>query len=327
MYLYVDASFLANAAANSLPPDQLRFGAPAVAFAVISQVGQYVRNYQSRRVYWCLDAKEGSWRRQVLPSYKAHRAEKLEADPARKLAHDIADHAISVEIPELIELLSCPCFQLPWIEADDWAAAVIANNPGKPGIILTADKDYWQLISSQVCMIDPAHSLRYQLGEDGKLIRYKGDGMNEPMGLTPAETLLAKAMEGDSSDNLPGLIGVGEVTATKVVQEKRTAQFLVEETGMKTRRKTKNNPNPVPEMQDARKVVNDNLAMMDLFHSRIHDKVKAFALEKERTGLRNPETNLTRMTIWLEQKHQFANEAATQAARQLCSTFRDQWTA
>jgi 5'-3' exonuclease len=166
-----------------------------------------------------------------------------------------------------------------------------------------------------------------QAGEDGKLIRYKGDGMIEPLGLTPAETLLAKAMEGDSSDNLPGLIGVGEVTATKVVQEKRAAQFLVEETGMKTRRKTKNNPNPVPEMQDARKVVNDNLAMMDLFHSRIHEKVKALAFEKERAGLRNPETNLTRMTIWLEQKHQFSNESAAQAARQLVSTFRDQWTA
>ena len=326
MFLYVDTNFLANAAANSMPPDQLRFGAPAVALSVISQVAQYVRNYHSTRVYWCLDAKEGSWRAQVLPSYKAHRKEQLEKDPTRKIAHDMANHAIEDELPQLIALLGCPCFQMPWIEGDDWAAAVIALNPGKPGIILTADKDYWQLINPQVYMIDPSHSLRYQIGADGKLVRYKGDGTVELLFLSPEETLLVKAIQGDDSDNLPGLIGIGVVGATNEVKAKRVPQFLAEETGMKTKKKTSKNPCPVPQMQDARKVVADNLAMMDLFHSRIHDKVKDLAASLEKGGLRNPVTNLTRMTIWLEQKHQFAHEAAEQAARQLVTTFRDQWT-
>lgn len=326
MYLYVDVSYLANAVANSLPPDQIRYGAPAIAVEIMAKVAQFVRTYEATRTYFCLDPKEGSWRKQVCPTYKAHREEKLAKDPQRKLAHDLASRAVQVEFPELAALMGCPNFVYPWIEADDFAAAVIANNPGKPGLIITADNDYFQLINSLVYMVDPVHSLRYQLDAEGKVVQYKGDGTCDPLNMTPAECLLAKAIQGDTSDNIPGLIGYGEITAAKVVIEKRVPQILAEETGLVTPRKSKNNPNPVPVQQNARAVVANNLSLMDLFNSRIHQKVKTIAADIEAKGFRNPETNFTRTAVWLEERCQYSREQAERVSNSICTAFRNQWT-
>ena len=327
MYLYVDASYLANAAANGLPPEALRFGPPAIALDIIAKVAQYVRTYNATRVYFCLDPKGGSWRKQIYAGYKGQREAKLAKDPARKLAHDMASTTVQDVLPELVTLMGCPNFVYPWVEADDMAAAAIALNQGKPGLIITADNDYWQLITQQIYMVDPIHSLRYQLNEQGHIVRYKGDGTIESLMMTPQETLLAKALEGDDSDNLMGLINVGKKTAADAVIEKTVQKLLTEQTGMITPRKHKvHNPNPVPVQQDARAVVSFNLSMMDLYNAKIHPKVKEIVADMERKALRPVVTNFTQTAIWLEQKHQFAREQAEATARQLCSTFRTLWT-
>lgn len=327
MHIYVDASYMANSAANGLPPELLGFGPPAIALDIVAKIAQYVRTYNAQRVYFCLDPKGGSWRKQINPLYKAHREAKLAKDPKRKLAHDMATTTIQEVLPELIALMGCPNFVYPWLEADDMAAAVIELNRGKPGVIITADNDYWQLLDPQLHMVDPVHALRYQLDVHGHINRFKGDGTVESLGLTPAESLLAKTLEGDDSDNLAGLINVGEKTAADVVKEKRFVQFLTEQTGLITPRKHKvHNPNPVPVQQDARTVVNFNLGMMDLVHSRVHEKAKVIARDIEIKGMRGPETNFTRAALWLEEKHRFSREQAEATARQLCSSFRNQWT-
>lgn len=326
MYLYVDASYMANSAANGLPPEQLQFGPPAIALDIVAKIAQYIRTYNATRTYFCLDPKGGSWRKHVCPTYKAQREEKLAKDPKRKLAHDMASTTVQDVLPELVDLMGCPNFVYPWIEADDMAAAAIALNQNLPGIIVTADNDYWQLLTPNICMIDPVHSLRYAL-VDGKIVRYKGDGTVEPLNLTPQESLLAKAIQGDSSDNLPGLIGIGEKTAAEAVQTKAVQKLLVENTGMVTPRKHKvHNPNPVPVQQDAKAVVSFNLTMMDLFNSKVHSKVKEIVADMQQKGLRGPVTNSTRTAVWLEQKHQFSREQAEATSRQLCSTYRNQWT-
>lgn len=326
MYLYVDASYMANSAANGLPPEQLQYGPPAIALDIVAKIAQYIRTYNATRTYFCLDPKGGSWRKHICPTYKAHREEKLAKDPKRKLAHEMASATVQDVLPELVELMGCPNFVYPWIEADDMAAAAISLNQSKPGIIITADNDYWQLLTPNICMIDPVHSLRYAV-VDGKIVRYKGDGTVEPLMMTPQESLLAKAIQGDTSDNLPGLIGVGEVTASEAVRGKYVQKLLAENTGMVTPRKHKiYNPNPVPVAQNAPAVVAFNLSMMDLFNSKVHLKVRDLAADIERRAMRGPVTNTTRTAIWLEQKHRFSQEQAEATARQLCSTYRNQWT-
>lgn len=327
MHLYVDASYLANSAANGMPPEQLAYGPPAIALDIVAKIAQFVRTYNATRTYFCLDPKGGNWRKQINAIYKAHREEKLAKDPRRKLAHDMATTCIQDVLPELITLMGCPLFVYPWLEADDMAAGVIENNRGKPGVIITADNDYWQLLDPLVHMVDPVHGLRYQL-DQGKIVRHKANGTVESLGMTPEESLLAKAIQGDDSDNLPGLIGVGEKTASDAVINKQVPRLLAENTGMVTPRKHKvYNPNPVPVQQDARAVVSFNLSMMDLIHSQVHQKVKTIVKDIETKGLRGPESNFTRVTIWLEERHKFSREQAEATARTLCATFRNQWTA
>jgi hypothetical protein len=326
MYLYVDASYLANSAANGMPPEQLAYGPPAIALDIVAKIAQFVRTYNATRVYFCLDPKGGSWRKQVNPQYKAHREAKLALDPKRKLAHDMATTCIQDVLPELVTLMGCPNFVHLWLEADDMAAGAIEINRGKPGVIVTADNDYWQLLDPLVHMVDPVHGLRYQL-DQGKIVRYKADGTIEPLNMTPQESLLAKAIEGDDSDNLPGLIGIGKKTAADAVIGKLVPKLLAENTGMITPRKHKTyNPNPVPVQQNAHAVVAFNLSMMDLIHTQVHPKVKAIVQDIETKGMRGPESNFTRASLWLEEKHKFSREQAEATARTLCSTFRNQWT-
>jgi len=86
------------------------------------------------------------------------------------------------------------------------------------------------------------------------------------------------------------------------------------------------NPNPVPVAQDAKAVVAFNLTMMDLYNAKVHPKVKEIVIDMQQKGLRGPVTNGTRTAVWLEQKHQFSRDQAEATARQLCSTYRNQWT-
>lgn len=321
MYLYVDASILCHNSANSI--DRARLSSIAVALEVVTQIANYIRFYKSDRVYFFLDSQQGSWRKEVDPNYKAHRAELIKDDPEQQEINKVADAAKHVELPALIDLLVCPRFQMPYIEADDWAAACIANNEGKPGLIVTSDKDYWQLIAPNRPMLNPAHQYRIEVGLDGFLVKVKSDGTSEALEMTPPQTVLWKAMMGDKSDNLPGLCGVGETTALNVIKEGRIEQFLGECTGMVTPRKHKvYNPNPVPFYQDAWKIMNHNVAMMSLTQSAVIDKVKILAADLEKKGHRSPTNNFTRLNLHLEARG-YANP---EIAKILVSAYTDQWT-
>lgn len=331
MYLYADISNLTHAAANSSsvgggnqPPN-----ASQVALAVIQQVAQIARSYRATRIYWFLDPapEHGSWRKKIFPEYKAQRPENLAKDPARLLANEVANKALHGDIPELIEITACPAFRFPYLEADDLCAAATALNATVPGIIVTADKDYWQLLRPGLQILNPIHSYRVELDENGIILKRKGDGTVESIGLTPAQFLLAKAIQGDTSDNIPGLIGIGEITATKAVAEGRVPLLLTEQTGMITPRKSKNNPNPVAVQQDARLVVAKNLTLVDLLHSQVFPRAMEVVAKMQADGIREQRTNYTRLVLWLEQKVAFSNEQARTVATQMAQTFTGLWTA
>jgi 5'-3' exonuclease len=303
--------------------EEVALGPIQVAIGVVNQVGQFVRHYKPSRTYFCLDSPKTAitWRKAVESSYKANRAEMYQDDPQRLIRRQMADQALQKEVPELIRMMECPLFQMNHVEADDIAAALIAMHLGRPGIVVTTDKDYWQLLNPQLTFVNPVHQYRVGVGADGFLIQHKADGTSENLGITPKQHLLIKALHGDDGDNLDGLCGVGEVGATKAVKEGRAAALIAEKTGMVTPRKSKSNPAPVPHHQDAKAIVEKNLAMMDLFNSRVHDKVRLVMEGVEKAGFREPKTNFTKLTMWLE-PYGIKND---ELARALCTTFTDQW--
>ena len=117
-------------------------------------------------------------------------------------------------IKELLKTMNIPIVQKDGIEADDILGA-IAKKEGKKGnkiIILTGDRDYFQLVDINV-------NIRYPKTIMGKTeyIIYDNYKMNEEYGLTPEKLIEVKALMGDASDNIPGVKGIGEKTALKLI--------------------------------------------------------------------------------------------------------------
>lgn len=337
MYLYVDVSNLVHASANSTKPessgiDAVLRGSVAtvspyqVAFNVFQQVSQIARSEKATRIYWFMDpeGEEGSWRKKIYPEYKAQRKSLIEKDPARIVTHELAKQTLAI-FDELIGLSATPIFKFPFLEADDLCAAAVSINSKVPGLIITADKDYWQLLVPGISLLNPIHAYRVEL-ENGILVKKKGDGSCESIGLTPTQHMFAKAIQGDAGDNIKGLIGVGEVTANKAVANGTVAQLLVEETGMVTPRKSKNNPNPVAVFQDAKKVVETNLALVSLLNSQVFPRAVEIVTEIQQKSIRTQQTNAIRLALWLEQKMSFSPDNAKLIANQISYAYTNMWT-
>ena len=117
-------------------------------------------------------------------------------------------------IKELLRMMNIPIVQKDGIEADDILGA-IAKKEGKKGnkiIILTGDRDYFQLVDMNV-------NIRYPKTIMGKTeyIIYDNYKVNEEYGLTPEKLIEVKALMGDASDNISGVKGIGEKTALKLI--------------------------------------------------------------------------------------------------------------
>ena len=117
-------------------------------------------------------------------------------------------------IKELLKTMNITIVQKDGIEADDILGA-IAKKEGKKGnkiIILTGDRDYFQLVDINV-------NIRYPKTIMGKTeyIIYDNYKINEEYGLTPEKLIEVKALMGDASDNIPGVKGIGEKTALKLI--------------------------------------------------------------------------------------------------------------
>lgn len=134
-----------------------------------------------------------------------------------KAGRHMAPEDLTIQFPiikELLRMMNIPIVQKDGIEADDILGA-IAKKEGKKGnkiIILTGDRDYFQLVDINV-------NIRYPKTIMGKTeyIIYDNYKINEEYGLTPEKLIEVKALMGDASDNIPGVKGIGEKTALKLI--------------------------------------------------------------------------------------------------------------
>jgi DNA polymerase-1 len=117
-------------------------------------------------------------------------------------------------IREVLDTLRVPVVTVEGHEADDVIAtlALRAHGEGKDVTIVTADRDFFQLMRPGLDMI-------YNLRGISETVRYDEAKVEERFGLPPSKYLDYVALKGDPSDNIPGIPGVGEKTASKLVQE------------------------------------------------------------------------------------------------------------
>lgn len=154
------------------------------------------------------DAARENFRNEIYPEYKANRDETPEdLIPQFPLIRDAT------------EAFDIPCIELEGYEADDLIAAYTrqAREQGKKVVIVSSDKDLMQLVGDGVRMLDPMK---------GQYVDH--DGVIEKFGVTPDKVVDVQALAGDSTDNVPGVPGIGIKTAASLINEYGTLENLLE---------------------------------------------------------------------------------------------------
>ena len=148
------------------------------------------------------DTKEPTFRHEKYPEYKATR-EKMPDEMVMQFPR----------ITELVEAFDIPQLEKPGYEADD-IIATLARQAEKKGIetyMVTGDKDFMQLLTPMVKM--------YIIRQGKEVEVLDPEGVSEKLEMTPSQIVDYLALMGDSSDNVPGVPGVGEKTARQLIKD------------------------------------------------------------------------------------------------------------
>jgi DNA polymerase-1 len=149
------------------------------------------------------DTKEPTFRHEKFPAYKATR-QKMPEDMAAQLDR----------LKDVVRAFQTPLLEQPGFEADD-IIGTLARRAEREGVLtymVTADKDYMQLISPLIKMYRPGKS-----GTDREIVQE--EGVKEKFGVAPSQVIDVLALMGDTSDNVPGVPGIGEKTAIPLIQK------------------------------------------------------------------------------------------------------------
>ncbi|HEX9077583.1 MAG TPA: 5'-3' exonuclease H3TH domain-containing protein, partial [Anaerolineae bacterium] len=127
---------------------------------------------------------------------------------------------------ELAEAFGIPTFGVEGFEADDLLGTLSrqASDQGVETVIVTGDTDTFQLIGPHVSVLTFSRQF-------GDLIRYDQAAIQERYQLQPRQLIDFKALKGDASDNIPGIPGIGDKTATKLLQTYGTLENAYEHLG------------------------------------------------------------------------------------------------
>jgi len=207
--MLIDGNSLTYRAFYALPTDLATASGQVTnaVFGFTSMLINLLRDHRPDGVIVAFDRPEPTFRHDRLPDYKAN----------RDAAPDILRQQMGL-VREVIDVLAIPTIEEPGFEADDLIAtlATRGRDRGDDVIVVTGDRDAYQLVE------DPHVKVLYNKRGVSEYALYDEAGIEERTGVVPADYVLYAAMRGDKSDNLPGVPGVGEKTAAKLVNQYRT---------------------------------------------------------------------------------------------------------
>ncbi len=212
--LLLDGHSLAYRAFFALPVENFATttGQPTNAvYGFTAMLINVLRDEKPTRVAVAFDRSEPTFRHEQYVEYKAGRTK----------APDEFRSQVSL-IFEVLDALGIRHLSAPGYEADDIIATLATQAAAEGGdvLIVTGDRDTFQLINDHVTVL-------YNSRGVSEMKRYDPASLAEKYGLTPAQYPDFAALRGDNSDNLPGIPGVGEKTATKWITEFGSLEELV----------------------------------------------------------------------------------------------------
>ena len=206
--LLIDASNWLFRAYHALPPLTSPSGAPTGAiYGFGNMLKRLQREYAVDRIAVVFDESSQSFRNEIYPEYKATRSETPED--------------LSVQFPVLLEVIRAmglPLLIEKGVEADDVIGTLAKQGEarGMQVLIVTGDKDMAQLVTEHIALLDTMKNRR--MGPAGVV---------EKFGVRPDQIVDYLALMGDAVDNIPGVPGVGEKTAAKLLAQYGTLDALM----------------------------------------------------------------------------------------------------
>ncbi len=202
--LLIDGNSLTYRAFFALPTDMATASGQVTnaVFGFTSMLINLMRDHDPSGVAIAFDLPKPTFRHERNPEYKA----------GREAAPDILRQQMGL-VREVVDAMAIPVLELEGFEADDILAtlATQARDAKQDVIIVTGDRDSYQLVE------DPHIKVLYNKRGVSDYALYDEAGIFERTGVKPTDYVQYAAMRGDKSDNLPGVPGVGEKTAAKLI--------------------------------------------------------------------------------------------------------------
>ena len=196
----IDGSGYIFRAFHALPMMVSPEGVPVNAvFGFTKMLMKLMDDLQPSHVLVIFDAGRVTFRNDIFPEYKQNRT-----DPPEELVPQFS------LVRDATEAMSLPVTELPGFEADDLIAsyAKMAHESGTECLIVSSDKDLMQLVRPGVTMLDP---MKQRHISDAEVV--------EKFGVPPNRVVDVQSLAGDSTDNVPGVPGIGIKTAAELINQ------------------------------------------------------------------------------------------------------------
>lgn len=167
-----------------------------------------VRDEKPDRLAVVFDAKGPTFRKELYPEYKANRS---------SMPEDLVPQMPLIKA--VVRAFNMPALEQAGVEADD-IIATLAKRYAEQGLevtVVTGDKDLMQIVNDRVCLLD---TMKGRVSGRAEVI--------ERFGVPPEQVLEVLGLAGDSSDNIPGVPGIGEKTAAGLVQQFGSIENLLQ---------------------------------------------------------------------------------------------------
>ncbi len=173
-------------------------------FGFINQIFKLIRNEDPEYLACAFDSKGKTFRHEIYEDYKANRPEMPEE--------------LQLQLPhlwEILEVMNLPVLKKGGVEADDiiGTLAIQAEKDGLDTYIVSGDKDFMQLMNENIFLYAPGTK------RSPEPVVYDSSKVEEKWGVPPKKIIDLLGLMGDSSDNVPGVAGVGEKTAVKLINQ------------------------------------------------------------------------------------------------------------
>lgn len=211
--LIIDGNAIMHRAYHALPPFKAKDGTPTnVVYGYISMLNKVLVDFHPEYLVSCFDTPKPTFRNKLFKEYQSQRPK--------------IDNDFIIQIPlvkQALDAAGVERIEKDGFEADDLIGTITkifeANNFRV--IILTGDKDIFQLITENVYVAAP------QLGLANVKIFDKSE-VEKKLEVTPDQIIDFKALVGDPADNYPGAKGIGPKTASKLIHQFETVEKIYE---------------------------------------------------------------------------------------------------